>query len=248
MSYDKSFFDAMCDGSFTSATNIVPRVLDLVAAKSVVDIGCARGHWLAAFQKCGISDIVGTDGDYVNRNELAIPLESFIPVDLSTGIIPIRRRFDLAICLEVAEHLPQASAANLVDSLTALSPVVMFSAAVPGQGGEHHINEQWPDYWYDLFVERDYTCIDALRMAIWHDPKIEWWYKQNLLIFVDNKALANYPKLEQHAVGRPASFVHPDLFLRTLGLTESLTALSSKKLVSVLASRTINKVFQPAAR
>ena len=58
--------------------------------------------------------------------------------------LQIDRRFDLALSLEVAEHLPPECGSEFVQTLTDLSSVILFSAAIPFQGGTDHLNEQWP--------------------------------------------------------------------------------------------------------
>lgn len=92
--------------------------------------------------------------------------------------------FELAQSLEVAEHLYQEYAPNFVKLLTSLSDVVLFSAAIPYQGGVHHVNEQPPAYWAELFAKEGYVCIDCLRERIWEDDSISTWYRQNIMIFV----------------------------------------------------------------
>src|SRR5689334_7856178 len=105
MLYDKQFFEGQAYNSSQSASVVVPLLLKHVAVQSVVDIGCGVAPWLAQFIAAGIEDVIGLDGDYVERSMLKIPVERFLSHDLNT---PIRlgRKFDLAVCLEVAEHLP----------------------------------------------------------------------------------------------------------------------------------------------
>src|SRR3981081_11169 len=128
-----------------SADAIVPVVIDLVRPRSVVDIGCGTGTWLAAFRRDGVPDVFGIDGDWAPRDRLQLTGGQVAHHDPSQPL-DLGRRFDLAICLEVAEHLPAASADALVALLTRHAPVVLFSAAIPGQGGTGHVNEQRPVY------------------------------------------------------------------------------------------------------
>src|SRR5438046_10610902 len=99
--------------------------MKLTQPTSVVDLGCGIGTWLAVFAEHNVGDYVGIDGDYVDRSQLLIPPERFLSGDLSEPV-ELNRRFDLAVSLEVAEHLPAASARVLVASLTGLPPVVLF--------------------------------------------------------------------------------------------------------------------------
>ena len=100
-----------------------------------------------------------------------------------TQRIDVNRRFDLAICLEVAEHLPRQSAELLVTSLCAFSDAVLFSAASPGQGGTHHINEQWPNYWAELFSRRNFGGVDCLRPLLWENEAVAPYYRQNIILY-----------------------------------------------------------------
>ena len=119
---------------------VVPIVLDLIRPGSVVDVGCGLGEWLATFQEHGVSDILGIDGDYVDRDMLYIPQQDFKTIDLNRPFT-LNRTFDLAVCLEVAEHLEAEHANDFVESLTRLAPIILFSAAIPLQSGTNHVNE-----------------------------------------------------------------------------------------------------------
>lgn len=202
-----------------SARAMVPYILDLTGPGSVVDIGCNRGHWLAVFQESGVEDICGVDGPWVDLTKLLFPRESFGEADLSVTC-PKERRYDLAISLEVAEHLKPDRAESFVRDLTALSDVVVFAAAVPGQGGQGHVNEQWPDYWADLFEAQGYVCVDCLRKPFWNDARVFFFYAQNTFVYCKQEQLASFPKLaEHHASGvdrMPLSVVHPGLYARKM--------------------------------
>ncbi|MBD1913100.1 MULTISPECIES: Wzt carbohydrate-binding domain-containing protein [unclassified Leptolyngbya] len=212
--YDQTFFEALRDGSRQSAAVVVPLILDWVQPKQVVDVGCGDGTWLSMFRKHGVTDVLGIDGDYVEPENLQIPVQQFMPWNL-TQPLGLDRTFDLAMSLEVAEHLPEASASDFVDSLIRLSDVVLFSAAIPHQGGTHHINEQWPDYWIQQFENRGYIAVDGLRAQLWDHPLVEPWYAQNSFIFVRCECLPNYPKL-QALIQSPWAkqpLVHPKIYL-----------------------------------
>lgn len=213
-SYDSKFFDHHHEGSLRSARAIVPIVRELVPFSSVVDVGCGTGTWLSVFAESGTGDYLGVDGPWVDPAALAIPREKFRAVDLSSPP-PLGRRFDLAVSVEVAEHLPAQRAGPFVGYLASLAPVVVFSAAIPGQGGTNHVNEQWPDYWADLFNAENYACIDALRHRVWSSGEVQWWYAQNIMIYCDRAALADRPRLAELALPKgamPARLVHPSCF------------------------------------
>ncbi len=192
--YDNNFYDENADGSLRSARAIAPLVIALTDPRSVVDFGCGIGTWLQAVIECGVDDYLGLDGDHVDRSQLRIPTERFRPMDL-TCPDRLGRMFDLAVCLEVAEHLPATAAPNLVRALTEAAPVVLFSAAVPGQMGTNHVNEQWPWYWEELFARQGFVRLDPVRHRVWRNPEVEWWYRQNTVVYAHRTALRDRPKL-----------------------------------------------------
>jgi len=194
-----------------SADAVVPLVADLLEPRSVCDVGCGRGIWLSVFKEHGVTEVLGMDGDYVDRELLEIDDESFLEVDLEQGV-PAAGRFDLAVSLEVAEHLPDSAAEGFVDGLVALAPAVLFSAAVPGQGGTRHVNERWPDYWRAFFARHDYVPVDCIRPLIWERSDVRVWYRQNTILFAARSLLDTNARLrEAHERygGRPLSVVHP---------------------------------------
>ena len=211
--YDPEFFEALRDGSRQSAKVIVPLILQWIQPASVVDVGCGDGTWLSVFQAEGIDNILGLDGDYVQPATLQIPHNCFVPTDLSQPL-QLKRRFDLAISLEVAEHLPEESADRFVESLVQLSDVILFSAAIPHQGGTHHINEQWPDYWIQRFQAHRYLVLDVLRDRLWEDPAVQPWYAQNSFVFIKGDRLSDYPALQAIALAQPKAIVHPSIYLQ----------------------------------
>lgn len=190
--YTHDFYDTIAAGSIASADVVVPLVLADYDIDTVADIGCGRGWWGAAFADRGCT-VTGVDGAYVTD-----PVIPFVACDIATEQLPAIGPVDLAICLEVAEHVPQSAADDLVAGLCALSDRVLFSAAIPGQTGAGHINCQWPSFWSALFARHGYGAVDTLRWRIWDDNLVEPWYRQNLLIF--ERGVKNGP---------PPAVVHP---------------------------------------
>jgi SAM-dependent methyltransferase len=218
--YTTSFYEEIRSGSTKSAEVIVPLMLGLLPVSSVVDIGCGDGSWLFVFRKLGVEDVLGLDGEYVDRNVLQIPQDRFQAVDL-TKPFGLKRVFDLAISLEVGEHLPAESASGFVASLCGLAPAVLFSAAIPFQGGNHHINEQWPDKWAELFKEHEYVPVDFLRKRVWQNETVEWWYAQNTLLFVRADLLERNTQLKaefERTSPDQLRLVHPRQYLHLQSL------------------------------
>jgi hypothetical protein len=209
--YDSAYFRIKAAGERTSAEAIVPVVMSLLEPRSVCDVGCSQGTWLAVFKEHGVDRVLGIDGDYIEREKLEIDEHEFVATDLERGV-PEVGRFDLAVSLEVAEHLLTEAAQPLVDGLVALAPAVLFSAAIPGQGGRGHVNEQWPDYWSDLFARHGYFPIDCIRARVWLDRSVNAWYRQNTLLFADRPLIESNDRLREAHAGssdRPLSIVHP---------------------------------------
>jgi len=194
--YNESFFDGIEDGSTESARVVVPLLFSIISVTSVVDVGCGRGAWLQIFKEHGVKTLRGIDGDYVDRSHMLVDDSCFVAGDL-TKLSQIDGSFDLALCLEVAEHIPQRYSGSLVHALTSAAPIVLFSAAVPGQPGTRHINEQWPLFWRELFAQRSFRMFDPFRGRLREDNRVRWWYRQNLVLFASEEGIARNPALQE---------------------------------------------------
>lgn len=192
--YSGAFFTQQEAESLLSARIIAPIVFGIVRPTSVLDVGCGVGAWLLAFLECGAQRVCGYDGEYVKQAALLIEECFFHPVNLETSCV-IPGQYDLAICIEVAEHLSPTAGNRVVDALARAAPIVLFSAAVPGQGGVHHINEQWPQYWDARFARHQYVRLDFIRRRIADDSNVSWWLKQNLRMYVRHDVFGRSPAL-----------------------------------------------------
>jgi SAM-dependent methyltransferase len=180
--YDASFYEEYQGGSRASAAAVVPIVNQLVQPTSVLDVGCGIGAWLVQWTSEGVTDILGVDGEHVDPTALQIARTSFQEVDLRNPL-SLNRKFDLVQSLEVAEHLDDVLADQFVRSLTSHGDTILFSAAIPGQRGFHHVNEQWPSYWVSRFAREGFKVFDIIRPVIWSDSRVDIWYRQNTLLF-----------------------------------------------------------------
>src|SRR4051794_40799016 len=209
--YSSEFYFGQRDGSYMSARVIVPIVKEIFAPRSVCDVGCGVGTWLRAWNDNGVSEVRGFDGDYVDRSQLMIDAGNFRCHDLRKAL-PSDAKYDLAMSLEVAEHLPPERSESFIAELTTLAPVVLFSAAIPLQGGTDHINERWQSYWADLFEKRGFSAMDVIRPAVWDNDAVERWYRQNAIIYCRNDVIADYaPKCAGRKL--PLSIVHPKQYV-----------------------------------
>lgn len=175
---------------------------------SLLDVGCGTGTWLRAALDAGVTDVAGVDGVELPRDSLHVPSALVQHHDL-TRPWSLGRRFDNALCLEVAEHLEAEHAASLIESLIRHTDVVIFSAACPGQIGQHHVHCRWPAYWQGLFNRFGFACDDAVRWRIWNVGGIEPWYRQN--VFVATKS-----PLSAGSEPRIPPVVHPEMVARNV--------------------------------
>lgn len=198
-----------------AASCVVPIVINLLSPHSAIDVGCGVGTWLAVLKEHGVTNVFGLDADYVDKKYLKISPSEFLHCDL-TDPPRLDGKWDLAISLEVAEHLPSKCAEDFVRYLVGLAPAVLFSAAIPFQGGHQHLNEQWPEYWVQLFAGHRYSVIDCIRHRLWNMAGIPRWYSQNILLFVEEKGLVHNPKIHtaiDNTTLEQLSIVHPDIYL-----------------------------------
>lgn len=170
---------------------------------SLLDVGCGTGTWLRAALDLGIRDVMGVDGVDVDPQRFHAPKGVYQQLDF-TKPFNLNRRFDVVLCLEVAEHLPESAAEPFIQSLVRHGNSILFSAACPNQPGQHHVNCQWPQYWQTLFNGQGYACDDALRWRIWRDARIEPWYRQNVFLVFKDAAAGTEPRIE--------AVLHPDMW------------------------------------
>ena len=186
-----------------------PIILPLIGnPTSAIDFGCGTGHWLVGLQRLLPElKILGLNAPERKDAGVLLSAEQFQFADL-TKPADLGRKFDLAICIELAEHLPASAADTIINSIVKHTDVVLFSGAIPGQGGTDHLNEQWPDYWTRRFAERGFQCFDVLRPIIWMNPGISLWYRQNIMLFMREPRA---PKIKGDD-WRGTPLVHPDYF------------------------------------
>jgi SAM-dependent methyltransferase len=190
--YNSEFYSYLASFATKSAEHIVTLLKAQLTIGSVADFGCGQGAWLSVWRKTGVS-VVGVDGPQVDQQNLMIDRKEFRVADLSLTQIDLGQRFDLVQSLEVAEHLPGERSADFIQVLTAHAPLVMFSAAVPGQGGMHHVNEQPLEYWRKKFRDRNYLPIDCIRPQVVGNRAVQKWYRYNIVLYAYEKFLPELP-------------------------------------------------------
>lgn len=190
--YNDTFFDYIEQGALASARAFVHVLGPALAPASVLDVGCGREVWLQAWGETGVGAVCGIDGDYVDVSKLRIPGGAFIAKDLARPF-DLSRRFDVVQSLEVAEHLPPPSSEDFVASLVRHGDIVLFSAAVVGQGGENHVNERPLEFWRQLFAAHGYEAYDAVRPLVGSNRDVEPWYRNNAILYANREGSARLP-------------------------------------------------------
>jgi SAM-dependent methyltransferase len=227
--YSSHFFDELKATSLKSAKAVLPFVKKVINPHSVIDIGCGTGEWLKVWkEELGVLQVKGVEGPYIDPAFFAMSTEYLATHDLKEPYFE-DKKYDLAMSLEVGEHLPEDKAHVLVQTLTRMSDVVLFSAAIPGQAGTYHINLQYPEYWADLFYKEGFETVDIIRREIWNLPEVEYWYKQNMLIFIRKEKLGDFPSLKRNSEDVDKLYltrIHPELLeLKNKHIKETNTLL-----------------------
>jgi hypothetical protein len=192
-----------------SALEVVPLILEIFKPVSIIDVGCGLGQWLKVFEEHGIGNIKGIDGVHVLKEKMFIDRKKFQVVDLENcHNFQVIEKFGLVLSLEVAEHISNAKSDEYISLITKLGDRILFSAAIPNQTGENHINEQPHIFWQEKFRKLGWEMLDVFRPSIWNNEKINWWYRQNLFLVV---------KPDDHLFRESDVFdgrqlIHPNLF------------------------------------
>jgi len=218
-----------------SAEAILRIAFEYIQAKSMLDIGCGLGTWLHVGQEMGL-EVAGIEGPWCEIDKLEVDKSLVTITDLEQPI-DLGRKFDLAISLEVGEHLSIEAAPNLVKALTSHADQIIYSAAIPLQGGHHHVNEQFPGFWVELFAAEGFLPVDLFRAVIWTDSSIHWWLRQNTILFAKPEIIDANPRLKAESmVNRPLDLVHPEVYFRVFNaLQHQMRQLQDVLLKSGLA-------------
>lgn len=239
LDYDEKFYRLQSASNLSSAQEIVPIVLDILKCVynndiSVIDLGCGSGNWLSVFKNNGCM-VKGVDGGDIPNDVLMIDKQEYEKHDFRKKYIS-STKYSLAMSLECAEHVPEKNADELVDTLTELSDIVLFSAAIPHQRGRGHINEQYATYWINKFDVRDYQVLDVIRYKVWENEKVRDFYAQNMFIYVRRKSgafgiLKHFMKYNRESM---FNVVHPRIWEQVNGykLVKFMDIMHENRIVS----------------
>ena len=208
MSYDADFYKRVAADSTRTARRILPWLFHIHKPLTLVDVGCGTGAWLSIAKELG-AWVTGIDMPEVQNHPLLFPQDRFIPTDLEAGI-ECEDHFDMALCIEVGEHLTPVAGTCLVSWLCRHANIIVWSAAIPQQVGVNHINEQWPSYWQPLFNMHKFYVDLAIRDQFWNDPEVGICVRQNIMVYSKFWCAPHTSML---------NVVHPDIYCRKVGIT-----------------------------
>ena len=216
-SYNDEFYEYNIKSSGDSATEVFPLIASITKVNSVVDFGCGRGTWLNQACDVGADVVVGLDGTW-NADKQINPSIEFL--ELSDHVKLRKRTFDLAISLEVFEHLEAEFCDELIETMVCCSGVIVFAGAFPRQGGTDHINEQFPSYWAEKFAAHGYLAYDFFRPKLWGNDKVDRCYQQNMFLYVNKENNSELVQELDDLLLTNTKFMdamHPGIFLNRSG-------------------------------
>lgn len=221
--YIHDSYGAYRSGSERSAAIVADLLVPLLGPASVLDVGCGTGGWLEAFRRAGVATVHGVDGPWSPAGRNLQPGE-FTQFDFATAQgepkLP-QERYDLVISMEFVEHVAADRADALARFLASKGDVLLVSAAIPLQGGQHHVNERWPEYWGRRFEGLGFEPFDAVRLALWDEGGVQSWYRQNMILYfrggVPGAVQAWGERLALEALGKPRALVHPEFYAKRFG-------------------------------
>jgi SAM-dependent methyltransferase len=242
--YQDDFYEFQAEGSVRSAEAMLDVLWNHFRPASVIDVGCGRGTWLHAALERGATRAVGLDGEWVS-DKLIDPRIEFQATNLAEPFA-IPERFDLAMSLEVAEHLPESRAQGFIQALCASADVVIFGAATKLQGGTGHQNEQWQSFWVMQFEQSGLVCVDLFRQSVWGNAAVEWWYQQNAFLFVRAEVHPELAQLRERFPPRMLDVVHPGNFTpKVSGYHRIVDEPDLGFCLSILRRYVVNKIRSP---
>lgn len=172
--------DAVRAGAIQSAAAVLPIIFQTTGLPAcLLDVGAGEGHWVDEAVRLGVpaADAWGVDLE-AEAEEYRWDAEAGTPLPLH----PTYGKWSVVLCLETAEHVTPRAGGHLVAELCSVTETIVWSAAVPGQGGDGHVNEAWPRDWHEVFQTHGFVLVDPWRDRLWECADVEPWYRQNLLL------------------------------------------------------------------
>ena len=163
------------------ANRLATWIKENINPKKVVDIGCGPGTYVYSLRDNGINAYGYDIDDRVDGKDYLKKLSLF----------EINDKSDVVICLEVAEHIETSLSDSIVDSIIRNvndDGIIIWTAAIPGQGGVGHINCQKKEYWEEKFISRGFhrdCAIESNLLEYIRSGPYMGWFLQNLMVFKD---------------------------------------------------------------
>jgi SAM-dependent methyltransferase len=172
------------------AQQAAPIFADLISKdfhpRRMVDVGCGTGALIQALTAtgCECKGLEYADAAIKTCQARGLNVRKF---DIESEIVETTSgEFDVVTSMEVGEHLPKEKADRYIVLLTSLAPVVIYTAAIPGQGGSDHVNEQPHEYWIEKFERRGYRY-EKGQSERWRketkEREMPYFYSDNIMIF-----------------------------------------------------------------
>ncbi len=184
--YHKKYFDSIIfDYDYAP---IAQAILDEYHPKTIIEFGCGNGELSKALAGAGLV-VTALDG-YSTPDFSGFDSIEFQKVDLNNPaqaisfLTSMNKKFDVAVCMEVAEHLNPDVSQQLIELLTMSSDIIIFSAAVINQDGDGHINCRSRIFWHEIFEQRGFFAADTIRQKIRENDKVGKWYRLNTIDYV----------------------------------------------------------------
>lgn len=204
--YDADFFSEAYEVSFKSAQLYFEHLSLLYNFQTIIDVGAGAGAWSHAAIEAGKQPI-SVDGKWVDKIEKKCDKLNYYYQDLNESL-NISIKGDLAVCVEVAEHLDPDRSHSFIEDLCSIAPVIVFGAALPRQGGSGHINCHPHSYWIDIFKQNGYYALDAFRSIFWYDGRVGPWYTQNTFLFVRDEFKQKFSNIPEPSI---INIYHPKI-------------------------------------
>lgn len=186
--YDEKYYkNTISEHYIEDSENFSEVVINKYDPQSVIDFGCGAGRFLIPFWKQDI-EIKGIDASTNAFNTAPLPDAVLEKQDLRSPYYS-DKTYDISLCIEVLEHIPSEYSDTIVDSITSSASIAIITAAPPGQGGRHHVNEQSRSYWIEKFSNYGFSYSDYDTRKVKNQISIEHldWLRENLMIFYCEK-------------------------------------------------------------
>lgn len=205
--YSREYYSNHDQGSYDSAITILSRLSAYVNPQSVIDIGCGSGTWCKAAMNVWGIVALGIDQHSYEDCNMHIPESQYLQNDIRSRVHGYHA--DLVICVEVIEHIDEEYEDTVLDNICAMSNTILFSGALPFQGGTGHVNEKPYSYWVEKFNRRGFYLDERIRHDIWDDARVAIWYRNNIMLL--HKNTNKNRMMHQHL-----DIIHPHMLERIL--------------------------------